>query len=122
MGATGVVAMTGLFFLIGFDALCLFIGGLGGFVVMAVLLAPFFRKFGAFTVSSYLGRRFESKAVRLLSAALLSVPMLLLLAAELRMGGQAAGWLVGRSEGAMIVVLVLAMLVTVILGGMRSLT
>jgi cation/acetate symporter len=122
MGATGVVAMTGLFFLIGFDALCLFIGGIGGFVIMAVLLAPFFRKFGAFTVSSYLGRRFESKAVRLISAALLSVPMLLLIAAELRMGGQAAGWLVGQSEGAMIVVLVLAMLLTVVLGGMRSLT
>ena len=35
--------------------LCLMIGGLAGFVVMAVLLAPFFRKFGAFTVPSYLG-------------------------------------------------------------------
>ena len=64
MGATGIVALTGVFFLIGFDALCLIIGGLAGFVIMAVLLAPFFRKFGAFTVPSYLGRRFESKTVR----------------------------------------------------------
>ena len=61
MGATGIVAMTGVFFLIGFDALCLVIGGLAGFVIMAVMLAPFFRKFGAFTVPSYLGRRFESQ-------------------------------------------------------------
>ena len=36
MGATGIVAMTGVFFLIGFDALCLMIGGLAGFVIMAV--------------------------------------------------------------------------------------
>ncbi len=90
MGATGIVAMTGVFFLIGFDALCLMIGGLAGFVIMAVMLAPFFRKFGTFTVPSYLGRRFESKRRALLAAALLAVPVLLLLAAELRMGAFAA--------------------------------
>lgn len=49
LGATGLVALTGVFFLIGFDALCMVIGGLAGFVVMAVALAAFFRKFGAFT-------------------------------------------------------------------------
>src|SRR5688572_25827725 len=38
LGATGLVAITGAFFLIGFDALCLVIGGLAGFVVMAVML------------------------------------------------------------------------------------
>ena len=68
LGATGMVAITGVFFLIGFDALCLMIGGLAGFVIMTVMLAPFFRKFGTFTVPSYLGRRFESKTVRLLCA------------------------------------------------------
>lgn len=122
MGATGLVAMTGTFFLIGFDALCLVIGGFAGFVIMAVMLAPFFRKFGTFTVPSYLGRRFESRVVRLVSAGLMSVPMLLLIAAELRTGAAAAGWLVNRPEGLMIVTLVVAMLVTVLLGGMRSLT
>lgn len=122
MGATGIVAMTGVFFLIGFDALCLMIGGLAGFVIMAVMLAPFFRKFGTFTVPSYLGRRFESKTVRLLSAALLAVPALLMLAAELRMGAFAAGWLSGQPQSLMIVMLVAAFIVTVVLGGMRSLT
>ncbi len=122
MGATGIVAMTGMFFLIGFDALCIFIGGLAGFVIMAVMLAPFFRKCGTFTVPSYLGRRFESRMVRLLAAGLLAVPMLLLLAAELGVGATAAAWLVGRSEGLMIVMLVIAITVTVVLGGMRSLT
>ena len=122
LGATGMVAMTGVFFLIGFDALCLMIGGLAGFVIMSVMLAPFFRKFGTFTVPSYLGRRFESKVVRLLSAALLAVPALLMLAAELRMGAFAAGWLAGQPQSMMIVVLVAAFIVTVVLGGMRSLT
>ncbi len=121
-GATGIVAMTGTFFLIGFDALCLMIGGLAGFVIMAVMLAPFFRKFGTLTVPSYLGRRFESRVVRLLSAALISVPLLLLLAAELGMGAFAAGWLVGQSPSLMVMMLVLAIIVTVAMGGTRSLT
>lgn len=120
MGATGIVAMTGTFFLIGFDALWLVIGGLAGFVVMAVMLAPFLRKFGAFTVPSYLGRRFESRVVRILAAALIAVPLLLLLAAELRMGASAASWLSGQPRGLMVLLLVLAMIVTVVAGGMRS--
>src|SRR6185312_11112533 len=122
LGATGMVAITGVFFLIGFDALCLMIGGLAGFVIMSVMLAPFFRKFGAFTVPSYLGRRFESKTVRLLSAALLTVPALLMLAAELRMGAYAAGWLSGQPAPLMIVLLVAAFIAMVGLGGMRSLS
>jgi cation/acetate symporter len=122
MGATGIVAVTGVFFLIGFDALCLMIGGLGGFVIMSVMLAPFLRKFGTFTVPSYLGRRFESKTVRLLSAALLTVPALLMLAAELRMGAYAAGWLSGQPASLMIVLLVAAFIAMVGLGGMRSLS
>jgi cation/acetate symporter len=122
MGATGIVAVTGVFFLIGFDALCLMIGGLGGFVIMSVMLAPFFRKFSTFTVPSYLGRRFESKTVRLLSAALLTVPALLMLAAELRMGAYAAGWLSGQPAPLMIVLLVAAFIAMVGLGGMRSLS
>jgi cation/acetate symporter len=122
MGATGIVAVTGVFFLIGFDALCLMIGGLGGFVIMSVMLAPFLRKFGTFTVPSYLGRRFESKTVRLLSAALLTVPALLMLAAELRMGAYAAGWLSGQPAPLMIVLLVAAFIAMVGLGGMRSLS
>lgn len=122
MGATGIVAMTGVFFLIGFDALCLVTGGLAGFVIMAVMLAPFFRKFGTFTVPSYLGRRFESRTVRILAAALMSVPILLLLAAELSMGAFAAGWLVGQPPSLMVVMLVSAVVISVVLGGMRSLT
>ncbi len=122
MGATGIVAVTGVFFLIGFDALCLMIGGLAGFVIMSVMLAPFFRKFGTFTVPSYLGRRFESKTVRLLSAGLLTVPALLMLAAELRMGAFAAGWLAGQPASLMIFVLVATFIVMVVLGGMRSLS
>ncbi len=122
MGATGLVAMTGAFFIVGFDALCVMLGVLAGFVVMAVLLAPFFRKFGAFTMPSYLGRRYESRALRLLSAVLLSVPMILVIAAELRVGAYAGAWLTGLPDGAVRAGLVLTLVLALVLGGMRSLT
>lgn len=122
MGATGTVALTGLFFIVGFDALCIVTAGLAGFVVMAVLLAPFIRKFGAFTLPSYLGRRFDSRAVRLAAAALLSVPILLALAAEIRMGAFAASALVGASAGDAMLLIVLAITAPLLLGGMRAAT
>lgn len=122
MGATGIVAMTGVFFIIGFDALFIVIGGLAGLVLMAVMLAPFLRKFGMFTVPSYLGRRFDSRSVRILCAALIAVPMLLLLAAELRMGAFVAAWLVGQPQGPMVVLMTFCVVVGLVFGGMRSFT
>jgi cation/acetate symporter len=121
LGATGLVALTGAFFLIGFDALCLVIGGLAGFVVMAVLLAPFFRKFGAFTIPSYFGRRFESRALRLIAGSILAVPMLLMLAAELRVGAHAAAWFYPAPTTLLVMLLALVIALTLAAGGMRSL-
>ncbi len=120
IGATGIVAGTGLFFLNGFDAWALVIGLTGGLVVMAVLIAPFLRKFGAFTVPSYLGRRLESRMVRLGAAAMVTVSMLLVIAAEIRMGVFAAAWLSGQTETMVALVLVVLMTAAIIGGGMRS--
>lgn len=121
LGATGLVALTGAFFLIGFDALCIVIGGLAGFVVMAVLLAPFFRKFGAFTVPSYLGKRFDSRVLRLAAGGILAVPMLLVLAAELRIGAHAVSWFYPIAQPLAVMMLVAVVVLTLAAGGMRSL-
>ncbi len=120
VGATGLVAVTGLFFLNGFDAWCIVIGLTGGFVVMAILIAPFLRKFGAFTIPSYLARRCESRAVRVCAAAIVAVPMLLIIAAEVRTGVFVGGLLGGQSEQLTAVLLVTAVVMAIGLGGMRS--
>ncbi len=122
LGGAGFLALTGAFFSIGFDALCLALGFCAGLVVMAVLFAPFLRKFGAYTLPTYLARRFESDMLRVVAAAVLAVPLLLLLAAEARFAGYAAAWLTGQSERLMAIVVVLCATATVIAGGMRSLT
>lgn len=121
-GATGLVALTGLFFLIGFDALFIAIGALGGFVIMAVLLAPFLRKFGAYTIPSYLGRRFESRPLRLASALVVAAPILMVLSAELRFVAEAAAQLSGWTRGQIFLLIYLVLLATLVTGGMRSMT
>ncbi len=121
-GATGLIAVTGLFFINGFDAWCLPIGLWAGFVVMALLVAPYLRKLGAYTVPSYLGRRLDNRLVRITSAAVLLVPMVLIVSAELKMGAYAAAWLSGGSEAFMTQLIVLALIPMVVFGGMRSLT
>ncbi len=122
MGATGVACVAGAFFFIGFDAIWIMTGGIAGYVVMAVLLAPFLRKFGAFTLPTYLGRRFDSRNVRIVSAALLSVPTLLVLAAEIGIGAKAVDWLLGQGPSLATAIMVLAVIGGIVFGGMRALT
>lgn len=121
LGATGTVAMTGLFFINGFDAWCIAIGIWAGFVVMALLVAPYLRKLGAYTLPSFLGRRLDSRLARITAASVMLVPMVLVAAAELKMGAFAAAWLTGWSPALVTQLLVLAVVPMVVLGGARSL-
>ena len=122
LGGAGLLGLTGCLFLVGFDAFCLSIGWYAGLVFMGVLLVPFLRKFGAYTVPSFLGRRLDSRIVRVVAAAILSVPILLLLAAEARFAAYASAWMMGQSERLMAVVVMACATAIVFAGGMRSLT
>lgn len=112
LGGTLIVAGTGAFFFAGFDAVVLLMGTLTGFVVMAIVLAPFYRKFGAFTVPSYLGRRFENRALRIVAAVVVAVPMLLVLSAELHIGAGIAGRLIALNPNLIVCILALSVAVT----------
>jgi len=122
LGGAGFLALTGSLLIVGFDAMCLSIGWCAGFVFMGVLFAPFVRKFGAYTIPTFLGRRFESRAVRVAAAGILGVPILLLIAAEARFAGYAAAWMMGQSERLMTAVVISCAATIVLLGGMRALT
>lgn len=122
LGATGLMTLTGALFFAGFDALCLALGFVAGFVVIAIMIAPFLRKVGAFTLPSYLSRRYESRLVRLVSAAVVSVPLILVLAAELRAGAFAASFLSGANVEIMAVCLVIVLIAILVAGGLRSLS
>ncbi|HEY7553057.1 MAG TPA: sodium:solute symporter, partial [Hyphomicrobiaceae bacterium] len=120
LGGAGLMALAGALFAVGFDALCLSLGLCTGLVFMGVLIAPFLRKSGDYTVPSYLSRRFESRMLRIVAAAVLAVPLILLLAAETRFAAYAATWLTGQPEPLMAAAAVLCALAIVFAGGMRS--
>jgi len=122
LGGAGFLALTGALFIAGFDAFCLSIGWYAGLVFMGVLFAPFLRKHGAYTLPTFLGRRLDSRLVRVVAAGVLSVPILLVLTAEARFAAYATAWMLGQSEQLMVAVVVVAATAVVLAGGMRSLT
>ncbi|HUS95433.1 MAG TPA: sodium:solute symporter [Hyphomicrobiaceae bacterium] len=121
IGGTGFVAWPGLFFINGFDAWCLFIGVVLGFVVMGVSVAPYVRKAGAYTVPTFLARRFQSRLLRVTAASVFIVPMLLVLAAELTMSLWVTMLLAQLSPAIATALIVTVVSATVIVGGMRGL-
>lgn len=67
MSAASFLGMAGSISLLGFAGGVYLMGWTGGFVLLAVLLAPYLRKFGRFTVPDFVGDRFESGAARLVA-------------------------------------------------------
>lgn len=120
LGGTGIVVLSGALFLTGFDVLCIFIGLIAGLVAMALLLAPFMRKFGAFTIPGYLTHRFRSPMVGLTASAVMAPALILLAAAEIGVAARLGAWLTGQSAGAMIGLVLAVLLLVLIPGGARS--
>jgi cation/acetate symporter len=116
------VALTGAFFFLGFDALPYLVGTLLGLLISAVLVVPYVRKDGAYTLAGFLGRRFESRLLRVQAAIGLSLPALLLLIAELKIGGFLGSRLFGISSLAAVSIVAGLALATIVAGGARSLT
>jgi len=70
MSAASFLSMAGLIALArnGFDGMIYLLGWTGGYVLLALLLAPYLRKFGKYTVPAFVGDRYESGAARLVAA------------------------------------------------------
>ncbi len=54
MSAASFVGMAGTLFLLGYDGLAFVLGWTGGYVLVSILVAPYLRKFGAYTVPDFL--------------------------------------------------------------------
>ncbi len=122
LGAAGLLGITGVLLFIGFDGFCLTLGWMGGFFLMAVLFTPYLRKVGAYTLPSFFGLRFESQALRITSTFILIIPVMLILAAELKVGVFAASLVIGMPYNTLVWAALATILVSILLGGMRSLT
>ena len=65
MSAASFISMAGLISFMGRDGTYYLMGWTGGFVLLALLLAPYLRKFGKFTVPAFIGDRYYSQSARL---------------------------------------------------------
>ncbi|WP_410217873.1 sodium:solute symporter family protein [Paracoccus sp. (in: a-proteobacteria)] len=66
MSAASFISMAGLIAFTGYDNSTYLMGWTGGYVLLALLLAPYLRKFGKFTVPEFIGDRFYSKSARII--------------------------------------------------------
>jgi cation/acetate symporter len=64
MSAASFIGMAGTLYLAGFDGLSFVMGWTGGYVLVALFLAPYLRKFGQFTIPDFLGERYGGNIVR----------------------------------------------------------
>ena len=67
MSAASFISMTGLISFLGRDGTFYLMGWTGGYVLLALLLAPYLRKFGKFTVPDFIGDRYYSQTARLVA-------------------------------------------------------
>ena len=67
MSAASFISMAGLISFMGYTGSVYLIGWTGGYVLLALLLAPYLRKFGKFTVPDFVGDRYASDAARLVA-------------------------------------------------------
>lgn len=67
MSAASFISMAGLIAFSGYDASVYLMGWTGGYVLLALLLAPYLRKFGEFTVPDFIGTRYYSKVARVVA-------------------------------------------------------
>jgi cation/acetate symporter len=67
MSAASFLSMAGLIAFMGYDGAIYLMGWTGGYVLLALLLAPFLRKFGKYTVPDFVGDRYYSNAARVVA-------------------------------------------------------
>lgn len=67
MSAASFISMAGLISFLGYDGSIYLMGWTGGYVLLALLLAPYLRKFGKYTVPDFVGDRYDSNIARLVA-------------------------------------------------------
>jgi len=84
MSAASFISMAGLIAFLGYDASVYLMGWTGGYVLLALLLAPYLRKFGKFTVPEFIAERYYSKTARIVAVICLIVISFTYVAGQMR--------------------------------------
>jgi cation/acetate symporter len=122
MSAASFISMAGLIAFKGYDASIFLMGWTGGYVLLAMLLAPYLRKFGKFTVPEFIGDRYYSQTARIVAVICLIVASITYVIGQMKGIGVAfsrfleVDFTTGLAAGMLIVFFY------AVLGGMKGIT
>ncbi|MCV2366810.1 VC_2705 family sodium/solute symporter [Roseateles oligotrophus] len=122
MSAASFIGLAGTLYLSGYGGLAFVLGWTGGFVLVALCLAPYLRKFGQFTIPDFLGARYGGTAPRLIGAAAAILVSFIYVVAQIYGVGLITSRLTGLAFEVGVFVGLGGVLVCSFLGGMRAVT
>ncbi len=122
MSGASFVGMAGTLYALGYDGLAFVLGWTGGYVLVAVLVAPFLRKFGAYTVPDFLSARYGGNLARFLGVIVLLSCSFTYVVAQIFATGIISARFLGIDFSVAVYVGLAGILVCSMLGGMRAVT
>ncbi len=122
MSAASFIGMAGTLYLTGFQGLSFIMGWTGGYVLVALLLAPYLRKFGQFTIPDFLGARYGGNIVRSFGVIAAILCSFTYVVAQIYGVGVITSRFTGLEFGIGVFVGLAGILVCSFLGGMRAVT
>jgi cation/acetate symporter len=122
MSAASFVGMAGTLFLLGYDGIAWVLGWTGGYVLVSVLIGPYLRKFGAYTVPDFLAFRFGGNVARMLGVIVLVCCSFTYVTAQVFGTGIIASRFLGMPFEVAVFAGLAGILLCSMLGGMRAVT
>ena len=122
MSAASFISMAGLIAFSGYDASVYLMGWTGGYVLLAMLLAPYLRKYGKYTVPEFIGERFYSQTARIVAVICLIVASITYVIGQMKGVGVAFGRFLEVDFTVGVLVGMAIVFVYAVLGGMKGIT
>jgi cation/acetate symporter len=122
MSAASFISMAGLIAFSGYDASVYLMGWTGGYVLLALLLAPYLRKFGKFTVPEFIGDRYYSKTARIVAVLCLIVASITYVIGQMKGVGVAFSGFLNVSYNTGLFIGMGVVFIYAVLGGMKGIT
>ena len=122
MSAASFISMAGLISFMGYDGSVYLMGWTGGYVLLALLLAPYLRKFGKFTVPDFIGERYYSKTARIVAVLCALLVSFTYVAGQMRGVGVVFSRFLEVDINTGVIIGMLIVLFYAVLGGMKGIT
>lgn len=122
MSAASFISMAGLISFMGYDGSVYLMGWTGGYVLLALLLAPYLRKFGKFTVPDFVGDRYYSQVARMVAVVAALFVSFTYVAGQMRGVGIVFSRFLEVDINTGVIIGMVIVLFYAVLGGMKGIT